>query len=454
VLTGLEIKGRPRWHPFDSIGKSMTLNSFEKRIAVRIAAISTVLAILAGPSAWLVAKEKSEKSIVSLAMEESRRLIDHYHVNPLEGSTSKLNAGQAAQAISGGLFDIAEIYDHAGVKLAESMTTAGASIEAQIPQHGRPDYLAASYASLRLPTDQWILRVFVPLHNPVASSDSGITGYFEGVRIVPDWQSAQIFSDALTMALMVSLASLLCGAALFPVVVMLAKDNENKQKELYQAEIDQARNTALLNNMLPAEIAKELAQHGHTRPVRHESVTILFTDFANFTQIASTMPPDRMVAELNDIFAAFDAITTECGVEKIKTIGDAYMAVAGLPTECDDHAQRCVRAGLQMVDYLAQRNLSASFKWSLRVGIHTGPVVAGVVGTRKFAFDVWGDTVNIASRMESSGQIGRVNISAYTYDRIREEYVCEYRGKVEAKGKGAVDMYFVIRPLPAIAVET
>ena len=107
-----------------------------------------------------------------------------------------------------------------------------------------------------------------------------------------------------------------------------------------------------------------------------------------------------------------------------------------------------------MVDYVEQRNLSASFKWSLRVGIHTGPVVAGVVGTRKFAFDVWGDTVNIASRMESSGQIGRVNISAYTYDRIREEYECEYRGKVEAKGKGAVDMYFVIRSLPVIAVET
>ena len=150
-----------------------------------------------------------------------------------------------------------------------------------------------------------------------------------------------------------------------------------------------------------------------------------------------------MVAELNDIFAAFDDITYACGVEKIKTIGDAYMAAAGVPTPCADHAQRCVTAGLRMVDYLNARNQSAAFKWSLRVGIHTGPVVAGVVGTRKYAFDIWGDTVNIASRMESAGEVGRVNISAYTYDLVRPYFLCEYRGKVNAKGKGAIDMYFV-----------
>jgi class 3 adenylate cyclase len=227
------------------------------------------------------------------------------------------------------------------------------------------------------------------------------------------------------------------------VVVRLAATNEAKNREIFQAEVAQARNMALLHNMLPTEIAQELATYGRARPVRHESVTILFTDFSDFTLAASTMPPDRMVAELNDIFAAFDKITDECGIEKIKTIGDAYMAAAGVPTPCVDHAQRCVRAGLGMVSYLEHRNQTAAFKWSLRVGIHTGPVVAGVVGTKKYAFDIWGDTVNIASRMESSGAIGRVNVSAYTYDLIREHYECEYRGKVEAKGKGAVDMYFV-----------
>jgi len=199
----------------------------------------------------------------------------------------------------------------------------------------------------------------------------------------------------------------------------------------------------LLLNILPAELAKELSATGVARPARYDSATILFTDFSGFTQVASAMPADRMVAELNEIFGAFDDICDELGVEKIKTIGDAYMAAAGLPKPCADHAQRCVRAGLRMLDYLERRNRTAAFKWALRVGVHSGPVVTGVVGKRKYAFDVWGDTVNIASRMESSGEAGRVNVSAYTYDLIRTEFDCEYRGKVDAKGKGQIDMYFV-----------
>jgi class 3 adenylate cyclase/HAMP domain-containing protein len=208
-------------------------------------------------------------------------------------------------------------------------------------------------------------------------------------------------------------------------------------------EFEQARSRELLNNMLPAGIAQELARDGRVAPVRHESVSILFTDFSGFTQAAATMPADRMVAELNEIFAAFDAITERCGVEKIKTIGDAYMAAAGLPQPCTDHGERCVTAGLAMIDYLAERNTRAAFKWSLRVGVHSGPVVAGVVGDRKYAFDIWGDTVNIASRLESAGAVGRVNVSAYTFDLVRRHYAGEYRGKVEVKGKGGIDMYFI-----------
>jgi class 3 adenylate cyclase len=195
--------------------------------------------------------------------------------------------------------------------------------------------------------------------------------------------------------------------------------------------------------MRPGEIATELAETGAAKPVRHESATVLFTDFSGFTQAASTMPADRMVAELSEVFSAFDDICDEEGVEKIKTIGDAYMAAAGLPKPSADHAQRCVRAGLRMVAFVEQRNADSAFKWRLRVGIHSGPVIAGVVGKRKYAFDIWGDTVNIAARMESAGEAGRVNVSAYTYDLIRKDFACEYRGRVDAKGKGEVDMYFV-----------
>jgi len=211
----------------------------------------------------------------------------------------------------------------------------------------------------------------------------------------------------------------------------------------YELQKEQARTQDLLHNMLPASVAEELAHSGKAEPVELKSATILFTDFAGFTQAASTMPAERMVAELNEIFSAFDDICRKHGVEKIKTIGDSYMAAAGVPMPCADHAQSSVRAGLAMSAFLEERNRNAAFKWSLRVGLHSGPVVAGVVGKHKYAFDVWGDTVNIASRMESSGEQGRVNVSAYTYDLIRNDFSCEYRGKVIAKGKGEVDMYFV-----------
>jgi class 3 adenylate cyclase len=158
------------------------------------------------------------------------------------------------------------------------------------------------------------------------------------------------------------------------------------------------------------------------------------------------MPADRMVEELNQIFAAFDDITHEMGVEKIKTIGDAYMAAAGLFDDAPDHAQRCVEAGLRMIAFMERRNAEAAFKWHLRIGVHSGPVVSGVVGKRKYAYDIWGDAVNIASRMESAGESGRVNVSAYTFDLIRESFKCTYRGKITAKGKGEIDMYFVDGP--------
>lgn len=212
-------------------------------------------------------------------------------------------------------------------------------------------------------------------------------------------------------------------------------------------EKERSRVVEVLHNILPASVAAELAEHGHAQPIEIKSATILFTDFAGFTQAASAIPADRMVAELNEIFSAFDDICRIHGVEKIKTIGDAYMAASGVPLPCADHAQRAAKAGLAMCAFVAGRNESAAFKWQLRVGLHSGPVVAGVVGKHKYAFDVWGDTVNTASRMESAGEAGKVNVSAYTYDLIRNDFSCSYRGKLEAKGKGEVDMYFIVEAM-------
>ncbi len=240
-------------------------------------------------------------------------------------------------------------------------------------------------------------------------------------------------------------AEALLGANLWGMLICYQMDLALRRAflALREVAVEHERSERLLLNILPAELAQELSATGVARSARHESVSVLFTDFSGFTETASAMPADRMVAELNEIFGAFDDICDELGVEKIKTIGDAYMAAAGLPKPCVDHAQRCVHCGLRMLDYLAHRNQTAAFKWSLRVGIHSGPVVSGVVGKRKYAFDVWGDTVNIASRMESAGEAGRVNVSAYTYDLIQTEFDCEYRGKMNAKGKGQIDMYFV-----------
>ncbi|MES2130022.1 MAG: adenylate/guanylate cyclase domain-containing protein [Pseudomonadota bacterium] len=206
----------------------------------------------------------------------------------------------------------------------------------------------------------------------------------------------------------------------------------------------QEKSDALLANILPQAIIEELRESGVTEPRRHDEATILFTDFSGFTQAVAAMPPRRLVQELNDIFRAFDDIVAQHGLEKIKTIGDAYMAAGGLPVSAADHALRCVRAAVALTRFIESRNLDAPMKWGLRVGVHSGAVVAGVVGKSKYAYDVWGDTVNIASRLESAGAVNRVNISAYTYDLVSAHFKCEYRGKVEAKGKGALDMYFVL----------
>ena len=212
------------------------------------------------------------------------------------------------------------------------------------------------------------------------------------------------------------------------------------------------RSQSLLLNILPEETARELEEKGHAQTRFYENVTVLFTDFKGFSTIAGKLSPQDLVAELNDYFVAFDEIVDKYNLEKIKTIGDAYMCAGGIPTTNDTHPVDAVKAGLEMQAFMTTRNADRKRKgleiWELRIGIHSGPVVAGVVGKRKYAYDIWGDTVNIASRMESNGEPGRVNISAATYTHVKDTYACVYRGKILAKNIGEVDMYFVDVPVP------
>ncbi|HRG57874.1 MAG TPA: adenylate/guanylate cyclase domain-containing protein [Bacteroidia bacterium] len=226
--------------------------------------------------------------------------------------------------------------------------------------------------------------------------------------------------------------------SLFAVVFFKQRNKIKKGKK---------RSDELLLNILPEEVAEELKAKGSADAQLIDEVTVLFTDFKGFTQLSEKLSPKELVAEINECFSGFDYIMEKYGVEKIKTIGDAYMAAGGLPTANKTHAEDVVNAALEiqsfMQEHKAKKIAGNELFFEIRIGVHTGPVVAGIVGVKKFAYDIWGDTVNTASRMESSGEIGKVNISGTTYELIKDKFNFVHRGKVQAKGKGEIDMYFV-----------
>lgn len=220
-----------------------------------------------------------------------------------------------------------------------------------------------------------------------------------------------------------------------------------RTKEL---EEERDRSESLLLNVLPRDVVEELHAHGAVKPRRFENVSVLFTDFCSFTTIAERMNPEALLAQLEAFYANFDEICARRGLERLKTIGDAYMCVAGVPTPHPDHARNCVFAALDMakcvVDSQVGTNRDSEPLWRVRIGVHSGPVVAGVVGKRRFAYDIWGDTVNVASRMQANSMPNRVNISATTWQLINDTFDCEPRELVEVKGKGLQQMYLVRGP--------
>jgi class 3 adenylate cyclase len=225
---------------------------------------------------------------------------------------------------------------------------------------------------------------------------------------------------------------------------ILEQKVEERTKEL---QLEKNKSDDLLLNILPLDTANELKLNGFAKPKHYDEVTVLFTDFKNFTKISEKLSAVELVEEINFCYSNFDRIITKYGIEKIKTIGDSYMCVGGLDNNTKQNVINTVLAAIEIRDFMEaekdRRSLNDQFYFDIRIGLHTGPVIAGIVGIKKFAYDIWGNTVNIASRMESASEPGKINVSGETYELIKAHFNCEYRGKVMAKNKGDIDMYFV-----------
>lgn len=247
-----------------------------------------------------------------------------------------------------------------------------------------------------------------------------------------------------------SIVSIIAIVLLGLLLLYLRKRNSAKilQNKNVQIAIEKDKSEQLLLNILPTSVANELKTNGKTVSKRYESTTVMFTDFKGFTTFASENNPEDVVAMLDFYFKAFDEIISRFEIEKIKTIGDAYLCVAGAPTHNPKHVSHILEAALLFQEFV-RKNADHSFGngselLEMRIGIHTGPLVAGVVGSKKFAFDIWGDTVNVAARMEQASISGQINVSEDVYQLEKHNYQFQHRGEIEAKNKGLMNMYFLV----------
>ena len=230
---------------------------------------------------------------------------------------------------------------------------------------------------------------------------------------------------------------------------ILQDQNDLLEKQVdertFELQKEKQKTENLLLNILPHEVAEELKENGSSEAKYYDEVTVLFTDFVNFTQSSEKMGAEKMLVELNECFTAFDMIMEKHGLEKIKTIGDAYLAVCGLPLKNKSHAYQTILVALDIIDFIEQRKKTNPDVLDIRIGINSGSLIAGIVGVKKFAYDIWGDTVNTAARMEQNSDKGKINISESTYQLVKDDFTFEFRGKIETKGKGAMEMYFVTK---------
>ena len=269
-------------------------------------------------------------------------------------------------------------------------------------------------------------------------------GYLALVAVSGIWQTYAGTASHLLPGLVTLFFVLNIGMVSAIVFILLAYYIGERATAFKLLRVEQEKSDNLLLNILPREIAEILKNRGGTIADQYDDVSVLFADIVNFTPLSAALSARQVVETLNEIFTYFDALVDEFGVEKIETVGDEYMAACGVPRACPDHAQSLARMALTMCEYIATLPPREGRRLDIRIGIHSGPIVAGVIGRKKFAFELFGDTVNTASRMQSHGVPGKIHISQTTYELLKDDFICEPRGKVEIKGKGAMETWFVV----------
>lgn len=302
-----------------------------------------------------------------------------------------------------------------------------------------------------LPAGRYLFKI-----RYICSGNSGGETGLLSLRVLPLWYFSRlaIIFYLITVSLIIwtfyDLLNLRFARKLYTLEQILNKRTEDLI-------IEKEKTEALLANVLPKNTASEIMEKGKATKIKYNFVTVLFSDIQGFTKIAEEMNPEVLIDELDKFFFYFDSVVEKLGIEKIKTIGDAYMCAGGIPEKNRTNPVEVILAALEMRGYMTKLKETSEIEgmkfWDIRIGIHTGTVVAGVVGHKKLSYDIWGDTVNTASRMESSGEAGKINISGTTYEFVKEFFACEYRGKMPVKYKGELEMYFVEGILPELSDE-
>ena len=228
-------------------------------------------------------------------------------------------------------------------------------------------------------------------------------------------------------------------------IIRLEEKNKVIKEQKKLVEEEKEKSDALLLNILPYKVAEDLKLKGYTEPEEFKNVSVFFSDFVGFTEISSQISPKNLIEELNELYTTFDNIMQKYHCERIKTIGDAYMAVCGMPIANPSHAQNITEAACQIIEYIKKRNQKSEIQWKIRIGIHSGKVIGGIVGVKKFIYDIFGDTINVAARMESNSMPMRINVSESTYNLLVDKYSFEKRDTIVVKGKGKTNMYFLVQ---------